>query len=397
VILATHLPFEGEVTKAGLVFRPIEGNPREILESEAGLAWLEAGRNPIAGTRRLLDVARPVIHRMLTDAAKACQDAECILYPPLGMSGFHIAERFGVPSVLASLVPLSATGSFPAIGAPHLPLGRIYNRLTYLIADQMGWQPFRKLVNRWRSDVLRLPPAPFSGPMRRVERLRRPILYGFSPSVVPRPDDWGGHVHVTGYWFAERDAAYQPPDELVRFLDAGPPPVYVGFGSMTDRDPVRVAQTVLDALEHARCRAVVLSGWAGLPGVTDRPGVQFIDNVPHEWLFPKMAAVVHHGGAGTTHFGLRAGVPTVVVPFFTDQPFWAGRVSDLGVGPRAIPRRELTVARFAAALRRAADDPGIRSRAAALGSAIRAEHGVSRAVEVMDSLLTPAKTAAPQQ
>jgi UDP:flavonoid glycosyltransferase YjiC (YdhE family) len=394
VILATHLPFEDEVSNAGLVFRPIEGNPREILESEAGLAWLEAGRNPIAGTRRLLEVARPVIHRMLTDVAEACRDADCIIYPPLGMSGYHIAERLGVPSVLASLVPLSTTGSSPVIGAPQLPLGRVYNRLTYTVAEQMGWQPFRKLVNRWRRDVLGISNAPFLGPMRQVEHLRRPILYGFSPSVVPRPNDWGPHIHVTGYWFADPDAKWRPPDELVRFLDAGPRPVYVGFGSMTDRDPAGMAKIVLGAIGRAKCRAVVLSGWAGLPGVTDRPDVHFIDNVPHEWLFPEMAAVVHHGGAGTTHFGLRAGVPTVVVPFFTDQPFWAGRVSDLGVGPKPIPRRELTVDRLAAALRQSVGDPVIRSRAEAFGRSIREEHGVARAVEVFGSLFAHTKTGA---
>jgi UDP:flavonoid glycosyltransferase YjiC (YdhE family) len=387
VTLATHASFEDEVTKAELVFRPIGGNPREILESDAGLAWMEA-RNPIAGTRRLLDVARPVIHRMLSDAAEACRDTECIVYPPLGMSGFHIAERYGVPAVLASLVPLSATGSSPAIGAPELRLGRIYNRLTYAVADQMGWQPFRTLVNRWRREVLGVGPAPFLGPMREIDRRRRPIVYGFSPSVVPRPGDWDPNIRVTGYWFAERDEGWQPPEELARFIDSGSPPIYVGFGSMTDRDPAGVARIVVEALERTGLRAVVLSGWAGLPGVADRPDVHFIDDVPHEWLFPRMAAVAHHGGAGTTHFGLRAGVPTVVVPFFTDQPFWGGRVSELGVGPRAIPRRELTVDRLAAALRLATDDPGIRSRAAALGKAMRAEDGVALAVEAFNAMLT---------
>ncbi len=233
------------------------------------------------------------------------------------------AERTRVPAVLASLVPVSRSGAFPTVGAPELPLGRIYNRLTYTIGDQMAWQPFRRLVDRWRVEVLGLAPAPFLGPMRAVERLRRPVLYGFSPSIVPRPADWGSHVHVTGYWFNDPENGWRPPAELAHFLDAGPPPVYVGFGSMTDRDPAVVARIVLEALEQTGCRAVVLSGWARLPGVTDRPGVHFVENVPHDWLFPKMAAVVHHGGAGTTHAGLRAGAPTVVVPFFTDQPLAA--------------------------------------------------------------------------
>ncbi len=214
-------------------------------------------------------------------------------------------------------------------------------------------------------------------------------MYGFSPSIVPRPADWGSHVHVTGYWFNDPENGWRPPAELAHFLDAGPPPVYVGFGSMTDRDPAVVARIVLEALEQTGCRAVVLSGWARLPGVTDRPGVHFVENVPHDWLFPKMAAVVHHGGAGTTHAGLRAGAPTVVVPFFTDQPFWGARVAELGVGPRPIPRRELSSDRLATALCRVTRDPVMRARASAIGSRIRAEDGVANAVRALSAVWPP--------
>ncbi len=320
---------------------------------------------------------------MPTDAADACRDADGIIYPPLGMAGSHIADRTGVPSVLASLVPVSRTGEFPAVGGPDLHVGRTYNRLTYAIGDQMGWQPFRRLVNGWRVETLGVPPAPFLGPMRSIDHRRRPVLYGFSPSIVPRPPDWGPHIRVTGYWFSQPDDRWQPPPDLAHFLDSGPPPVYAGFGSMTDREPARVARIVLEALRRAECRAVVLSGWAGLAGVTDPPRVHFVDSVPHNWLFPKTAAVVHHWGAGTTHAGLLAGAPTVVVPFFTDQPFWGARVADLGVGPRPIPRSDLSVDRMAAALRRTTRDSGMRVRARVIGERIRAEDGVAQAVRAL--------------
>jgi len=383
VRVATHRPFQAEIHQRGLEFRPVAGNPRQLLESEAGLAWLEAGRNPLAGTRRLIQLARPRVARLLADAAAACQDTQAIIYAPLGMAGYHLAEAQQVPAILAALVPLTPTRAFPAAGAPPWPLGGAYNLATHLIAEQLGWQPFRRQLNHWRRQTLDLPPAGLLGPGRHQRRRRQPVLYGYSPSVVPKPPDWDSHLHVTGYWFTNPDPAWQPPPALARFLEAGPPPVYVGFGSMTDRDPAALAQTAVAALRRAGCRGVLARGWAALASASDNEDLIVVDELPHDWLFSRMAAVVHHGGAGTTHTGLRAGIPNVVVPFFTDQPFWAGRVAALGVGPAPIPRQMLTVDRLAAAIHTALSDPATRARAAALGRRIQAEDGVSRAVQAV--------------
>jgi sterol 3beta-glucosyltransferase len=383
VRVATHPPFQSATQRRGLEFRPVAGNPRELLESEAGLAWLEAGRNPLAGTRRLLQLARPHVARLLADAVAACQDTQAIIYAPLGLAGYHIAEAQQVPSILAALVPLSPTRSFPAAGAPPWRLGGAYNLVTHLIAEQLGWQPFRRQLNHWRRHGLGLAPVGLLGPGRRQRHHREPVLYGYSPSVVPKPPDWGSHLHVTGYWFPEPDPAWQPPPALARFLQVGPPPVYVGFGSMTDRDPAGLARTAVAALRRAGRRGVLGRGWATLASTRGDEDLLVVDEVPHDWLFARMAAVVHHGGAGTTHTGLRAGIPNVVVPFFTDQPFWAQRVADLGAGPDPIPRRTLTVDRLAAAIHRAVSDPALRARAAALGRRIQAEDGVTRAVQAV--------------
>ena len=225
----------------------------------------------------------------------------------------------------------------------------------------------------------------FTDPFRRDGK-PLPVLYAFSPRVVPPPPDWTPDVHVTGYWFLDRPD-YAPPPELVRFLEAGPPPIYVGFGSMAGADPERTSVAVLEALERAEQRGVVATGWGGLTARAVPPHVLVTDAVPHDWLFPRVRAVVHHGGAGTTAAGLRAGKPTVICPFAVDQPFWGGRVAALDAGPKPIPAQRLTAETLADAIRLAACDPFYGQRAAEVGAAIGQEDGVGRAVEVIEAHL----------
>jgi sterol 3beta-glucosyltransferase len=211
--------------------------------------------------------------------------------------------------------------------------------------------------------------------------------------VVPPPPDWPAWLHVTGYWFLDAEPGWQPPAALVDFLQSGPPPVYIGFGSMAGRDPEQRAEIALKALERSGRRGILLEGWGGLqPG--DLPdSVLAVDAVPHDWLFPQMAAVVHHGGAGTTAAGLRAGTPTVVVPFFGDQPFWGRRVAELGAGPAAIPQKQLTVERLAAAIRAATSDESMRTHAHQLSQRIRNEDGIAHAVELFHAQVEPVRRA----
>ena len=207
-----------------------------------------------------------------------------------------------------------------------------------------------------------------------------PTVYGFSRHVVPEPHDWPDHARTAGYWFLN-DATPLPPD-LDAFLAAGPPPVYVGFGSMAGRDPAGMARTVTEALRASGARGVLATGWGGLAsGAAPGDDLFVIESASHEALFPRCSAVVHHGGAGTTAAGLRAGRPMVVCPFFGDQPYWGRRVHELGAGPAPVPKKALTSARLATAIREAVSDPAIRQRAEALGVALRAEDGVGAAVQ----------------
>jgi UDP:flavonoid glycosyltransferase YjiC (YdhE family) len=213
------------------------------------------------------------------------------------------------------------------------------------------------------------------------------MLYCYSPAVAPKPPDWSESAHVTGYWFLDHPLDWQPPADLLHFLESGPSPIYLGFGSMITRKPEETTRITLDALRQAGHRGVIATGWGAL-SQSDLPDEVFlIESVPHDWLFPRMAAVVHHGGAGTTGAGLRAGVPSIVVPFGGDQPFWARRVKALGAGPDPIPRKRLTADRLAHAIRIAVADEPMRKRATELGATIRAEDGVGNALKIFNQTM----------
>lgn len=386
VLLATHRSFAAFVAEHGLAFAPVAGDPQEILQTEAGRAWLESGRNPVRFVRRLVQLVEPAVLEMAKDAEAASKGSDLILYSTFGMVGYYVAQKLGVPAIAVPLQPLTRTRAFPNIAfPPDLDRAGWANWLTHLAAEQLFWQAIRPVINRW-TEVLDLPRESFWGPFGRLNSKGPPLVYGFSPQVVPKPADWPGHAHLAGYWFLEHQDAWEPPAELLTFLAAGPRPVYVGFGSMTHRDPEGTARLVGQALALSGQRAVVLRGWGGLEAVASGAEICVVESVPHAWLFPKMAAVVHHGGAGTTAAGLKAGVPSVVIPFFADQNFWASRVARLGVGPLPIPRRRLTAARLAGALITAIEDGKMRARAAALGRRIRAEDGVGRAAALIERL-----------
>jgi UDP:flavonoid glycosyltransferase YjiC (YdhE family) len=388
VRLVTHENFAPLAAAHGLEARPVRGDVQAVAESEEMRALLAKG-NFLAITRRTAQEARQVMHHWAEDGLGACRGVELIVAGVGGLFiGLALAEKLDVPFMQAYLVPFTPTSEFPGVLLPvALPrLGGGFNRLSHRLVRQVMWQGSRAADNVARRQVFDLPPAPLVGPFG-SERLRRlPVLYGFSSAVVPRPADWDTNTHVTGYWFLDPAADWTPPPALAAFLDDGPPPVYVGFGSMASREPEATADLVLSALAATGQRAVMLSGWAGLQADRLPPSVMMVESVPHAWLFPRVAAVVHHGGAGTTAAGLRAGVPSILIPFFGDQGFWAERVRALGVGPEPIPRPKLTAERLATAIQQSVADEALRRRAAELGATIRAEDGVGRAVTIFHAL-----------
>jgi len=388
VRLATCGPFRETVEAHGLEFKFLAADPREEMRGRRGKEWLESGENVVRFTLRMIPILRENLLRHLSDVEAACDGADAIVHSPLAFAGWHIAEALRVPSFVAALQPATRTRAFPAMPlAARWSPGGTYNLLTHVLLEQCVWQALRSLLNRWRRESLGIAALPLSGPFRAMLERRTPVLYAFSPLVVPKPGDWPDWHHLTGYWFLDRPDDWRPPARVTGFLGAGPPPVYVGFSSMMPRDPAAMIDVVVGALRRAGRRGILATGWMA-PAARDLPDdVLVLDEIPHDWLFPKVAAVVHHGGAGTTAAAIRAGAPAVVVPFFADQPFWGTRVAALGVGPRPIVERRLTAVRLADAIRAAVTDEGMRRRSAELGELLRAEDGVGAAVAIVDRVL----------
>lgn len=391
VCIATHGDFGDAIRSRGLDFYPVEDDSRALHASEIGLRMMEAGGNPFKFIRELSRLRVSLMERLMVGCWEASEGADAVLVSMMAyFPGFSAAEKRGIPAIGLSLQPttpsrLLASCFFPALPR-GLPLRGTYNLLSHLIVGESFWQLLRKTVNRTRQEVLGLPPVPFFGPP--LSQMRgTPTLYGFSPRLVGRPRDWSANHHITGFWFLDAEADWTPPDDLVDFLDAGPPPVCVGFGSMGHADPQAMTDLVVEALELAGQRGILLSGWGGLSTRPPSDRIFVTEAVPHDWLFTRVSAVVHHGGLGTTAAGLRAGLPTVVVPHMADQPFWGRRVFELGVGPRPIPRKRLTPQRLAEAIRLATTDRALWARAVALGRQLRLEDGVARAVDHIEAIL----------
>jgi sterol 3beta-glucosyltransferase len=385
VHLLTSDDFDELVSEAGLGFRSTGTSIELMLQSDEWRSLTESG-NFI----RILARMTAEVKRRANDLAQAIpnlfQDTDLIVTGMSGMGGIYsIAEKLNIPVIQAFVLPLTPTRAFPSPLTPSVPFGSLLNPVTFHVLRQMMWQSVRAADVTTRR-TLKLPAASFWGPYRKLKEKRIPALYGFSQHVLPKPDDWDDLNHVTGYWFLEPALDWTPPHDLMTFLERGAPPVYVGFGSMGSRNPEETAQLTLKALELSGQRGVLASGWGGMKAADLPDTVFMLSSAPHTWLFPRMAAVVHHGGAGTTAAGLRAGVPSIIIPFFGDQPFWGKRIAELGVGPAPVPRRRLTAEKLADAITQAMSNATMRQRAAHLGELIRAEDGVGQAAMLIEKL-----------
>ncbi len=303
---------------------------------------------------------------------------------PAGLYGFDLAEKYGLKMVQAAVIPLARTRTLPLMGFPRLPLPG-YNKATYYFGEQMAWQMFRPVINRWRRQTLGLPALPIGGYFGQLGTRRYPVLNGFSEQVVPRPEDWNEHITISGYWFPQ-DKQWQPPADLLAFLEGGSPPVFIGFGSMPVKDPQRTTAMLLEAVRQSGQRAILHSGWGSLGSQPLPDTVLKIDYAPYDWLFPRMAMLIHHGGSGTTAFGFRSGVPACVVSFVFDQFYWGKRIADLGAGPEPIQFKDLNAERLREAIHTGIGNSAIRRKAAELGEKIRAEDGIGKAVETLQKI-----------
>ncbi len=388
VRLATTQEFEARAESHGLEFYSIRGNSQEAMERKEWRELSEKG-NLLAITRHLMKEYQRAAIEMLEDGLVACEGMDLLI---TGSLSLHIcialAEKLHLPLLQTHLIPIAPTRNFPSTLLPQtlLNFGGTFNLISSRLVLQIAWLGGRPVINRARKKVLNLPSASFAEPFQSSSSKGFPTLYGFSPSVIPAPADWDADNHVTGYWFLDSADDWTPPSALLDFLHDGSPPVYIGFGSMSSRNPQETADLVIKAIKKTNQRALLFSGWGGLHKENLPASMFMIDSTPHDWLFPRVAAVVHHGGAGTTAAGLRAGVPSIVIPLLVDQPFWGQRVYDLGVGPAPIPRRTLTVDRLAQSIQEAVTNTAMRQRAAALGLKIQAEDGIANAVKFIQQI-----------
>lgn len=400
VRLATHPNFKDFIQESGLEFFSIGGDPSRLM------AFMVKNPSLMPGFRTLLSgeigQRRRDVAEYIQGCWRSCYEAgdgmghgatdddlsepaarpfvaDCIIANPPSFAHIHCAEKLGIPLHIMFTMPYSPTQEFP-----H-PLANIQssnadpqltNYISYIMIEVLSWQGLGDIINRFRAKCLGLDPVSLIWAPGMLQRLEIPHTYCWSPALIPKPKDWGPHVSISGFYFLNLASNYTPTPDLQAFLDAGPSPVYIGFGSIVLDDPDAMTELIFEVVRKTGHRVLLSKGWGGMGA--DRPhipdGVFMLGNVPHDWLFEHVSCIVHHGGAGTTAAGIAAGRPTVVVPFFGDQPFWGAMVARAGAGPDPIPHKQLTADKLADAVDFCLKPESL-ERAKELASKIAAERG----------------------
>ncbi|GKT49505.1 sterol 3-beta-glucosyltransferase UGT80B1 [Colletotrichum spaethianum] len=409
VRLATHDLFDTFVRESGLEYYPIGGNPAALM------AYMVKNPGLIPSLKSIqageIQQKREMIEEMLEGFWNSCIRpdtqtnkpfvADAIIANPPSFAHVHCAQALGIPVHLMFTMPWTSTTAFPHPLANLKNVGpepALSNYISYGVVDYLTWQGLGDVVNKWRRTLHLEDVAMFDGP-KLAESLKIPFTYCWSPALVPKPTDWAGHIgqsnytkdqstnflinsliiwNVCGFFFREAPS-YTPPESLAKFLSNGPTPVYIGFGSIVLEDPDRMIKTIVGAVRETKIRAIISKGWSDLAGSEDE-AIYWIGDCPHEWLFQHVAAVVHHGGAGTTACGLRNGKPTTIIPFFGDQPFWGDMVANAGAGPKPIRQQHLNVANLADAIRYCLSPRAV-SAAQSIAAQMESENGVKAAVD----------------
>lgn len=378
VTITAFSDFQQVVEKEHLNFHPISGNVREFMAN-----IMKPGVNGIAFLNQVRHSLKEILDPFLNDLVSSSDDAECVIATFFGQVIRSVAEMKRIPFVQTQYFMMDRNPQAPIASAPGQRVGKAWNVASY----QLGYTLISTLEKYYLSDWRRehgLPP-------RKIERDASyemnghiiPVLYAISPLVVPRPATWGANIHMTGYWLDDNISDFEPEQGLKDFLAQGETPIYVGFGSMVSGDMGETLAIVIRALERTGTRAVLSTGWGGVE-VPHSPNVYVAGFVPHDWLFDHVRAVVHHGGAGTLAAGIVAGLPTLVIPFGGDQPFWGERVRKLGIGPSPIPRERLSARRLSKAIVQLVTEKRYQVAAKELSIRLCTEDGVVNAANIIE-------------
>lgn len=402
VRLATHPNFKDFVQENGLEFFSIGGDPSQLMAFMVKNPSLVPSFNSIVRgdvRQRRRDVAEYIqgcwrscyqAGDGMTPLTSDNKDngsetagrpfiADCIIANPPSFAHIHCAEKLGIPLHIMFTMPYSPTQAFPhplaniqsSDADPH-----VTNYISYAMIEVLSWQGLGDIVNRFRKKCLGLDPVTSMWAPGMLQRLKVPHTYCWSPALIPKPKDWAAHISISGFYFLNLASKYTPSDELQAFLNAGPPPVYIGFGSIVLNDPDGMTQLIFEAVKKTGQRVLLSKGWGGMGAdkLTIPDNIHMLGNVPHDWLFKHVTCVVHHGGAGTTAAGISAGRPTLVVPFFGDQAFWGAMIARAGAGPDPIPHKQLTADNLADAINFCLKPESL-ERAKELADKIAAERG----------------------
>ncbi|KAI5210052.1 UDP-Glycosyltransferase/glycogen phosphorylase [Aureobasidium subglaciale] len=396
--IASHAEFGDWVRSHGIDFAPVEGNPAELMA-----LCVDHGMFTPSFLYETNQKFWPFVRGLLKTAWAACQDSDLLIESPSAMAGIHIAEALGIPYFRAFTMPWTRTRAYPhAFGMQNNRMGGAYNYMTYVVFDNIFWKATSSTINKWRKEDLGLKPTN----MEKMQQDKVPFFYNFSPSVVTPPLDFGEWIRVTGYWFLDEAEGFTPQKELLNFIKKARADkaklVYIGFGSVVVPDPKQLTLDIIAAVKKADVRCILSKGWSDRMDKKDAralevplPDFMFqIASAPHDWLFRQVDAAVHHGGAGTTGASLRAGIPTIIKPFFGDQFFFGSKVQDLGVGQKTL---KLTENALGKAIWIATHDSRMIEKARKLGVQIRSEDGVGNVIKAIYRDMEYAKTLVQQR
>eukprot|EP00008_Paramoeba_atlantica_P013238 CAMPEP_0201480104 /NCGR_PEP_ID=MMETSP0151_2-20130828/4663_1 /ASSEMBLY_ACC=CAM_ASM_000257 /TAXON_ID=200890 /ORGANISM="Paramoeba atlantica, Strain 621/1 / CCAP 1560/9" /LENGTH=1139 /DNA_ID=CAMNT_0047861861 /DNA_START=81 /DNA_END=3500 /DNA_ORIENTATION=- len=394
VRISSHIKFLDFVRGQGVDYYPLRGDPETLMKfmSEHPDMVTTHAEDLAAQTNTLKEIFDSVYLACTTPTKRSGGTSYIpdviISNPPVAVHT-HTSEKLQIPLQIMFTMPWSTTKDYRHPFACFGPMKMIKgNRQSYAAIDKALWTGQAMLINKYRLNIGL--PVMVNG-FNMIERLKVPQTYCMSPHLAAKPSDWGPHIDVVGFWFLDLMSSFNPREkvpELVDFLEKGDKPFYIGFGSIVVEDPKKLSKLVIDAIEGARTplgkpvRAIVHQGWAKLgEGLQTSENIFLLNApVPHDWLFPLCSSCCHHGGAGTMAAGLRVGLPTIVVPFFGDQPFWGSVVAQKGVGPEPIFNTDINAKKLKDAIE-FCYTPDVIAKAKELGVLLMEEDGVGAGVD----------------
>ena len=392
IVIGTHDNFKEFITRRGLGFASIAGDATNMLKEETIDRGFSAGTNPVSYLLALRQEAKDLHLAALNvfdKSLEVCRGADAVMFHDHMFAADAIANHYKIHSIQAYNTPVTQTGEISSyVGFRPGSTSRIYNHASYYMRDLATWLPYKSVLNGWRKSRLGMPPLPITGAYREMYSRKVPLLYSVSPVLYPKPADWGDWVHMTGYWQGEFNHHFDAPQGLVDFLSTDPKPICIGFGSMRVSHSEGMTRMLLQALKKNGQRAVILTGWGGMRSAQWPDYVYALPEAPHDWLYPRVSAVVHHGGVGTLMSSLRAGIPTLSIYFGGDGILWAWRGHQLGVGPQPIHFKKVTTERLTEAIHALVNQSSFQDRAKQVSIEIKAENGVANAVQIFQNNFT---------